>query len=249
MQRDESISEAALDRLVDGELTADEERQLLGALDDSPDGWRRCALAFVEARTWRRELAAFSSRTSWRDAEMLLTDVDRGRGWEPSASRSNQRVRSHRFAVVVLAASMLLALAAGSLTVHSFRQRGVTAAPKQIVDVEPGVSTVANESGRPDWPEVMDSSEVITMVVQTPDGSTRSVLVPLLDAEEMNRLVGGVTEAGIGPALPAPLRHRLERSGFRIEQQRRYAPVSIGGQRMIVPVEDTEIIPVQYRVY
>src|SRR5262249_27157750 len=44
------------DRLVDGELDAVGRRELLKALDDQPGGWRRCALAFLEAQAWRSDL-------------------------------------------------------------------------------------------------------------------------------------------------------------------------------------------------
>ena len=53
-----SVDLCAIDRLVDGELTAGEERSLLTALEFQPDAWRRCALAFLEARSWKKELAA-----------------------------------------------------------------------------------------------------------------------------------------------------------------------------------------------
>ena len=39
-----------IDKLIDGELSRDEERGLLSSLEGQPDGWRRCALAFLEAR-------------------------------------------------------------------------------------------------------------------------------------------------------------------------------------------------------
>jgi hypothetical protein len=43
-----------IDRLVDGELTEGERQLLLARLDADPsrDGWRRCALAFLEAQVW-----------------------------------------------------------------------------------------------------------------------------------------------------------------------------------------------------
>jgi hypothetical protein len=41
------------DRLVDGELPDRERRVLLQRLEAQPDGWRRCALAFLEAQAWR----------------------------------------------------------------------------------------------------------------------------------------------------------------------------------------------------
>src|SRR5205814_739732 len=45
-----------LDRLVDGELSGNERRQLLESFDKRPEGWRRCALAFLEAQSWREEM-------------------------------------------------------------------------------------------------------------------------------------------------------------------------------------------------
>src|SRR5205085_806559 len=50
-----------LDKLVDGELNDETQRQLLLALESQPDGWRRCALAFVENQVWRREVAGLMS--------------------------------------------------------------------------------------------------------------------------------------------------------------------------------------------
>jgi hypothetical protein len=45
-----------IDRLVDGELPEAERRALLSRLGAEPDGWRQCALAFLEAQTWREAL-------------------------------------------------------------------------------------------------------------------------------------------------------------------------------------------------
>src|SRR5690606_35965751 len=45
-----------LDRLVDGELAPPEQQALLRHLDQIESGWRRCALAFVEAQVWKQEL-------------------------------------------------------------------------------------------------------------------------------------------------------------------------------------------------
>ena len=47
---DESVK---IDLLLDGELPAEERRTLFLRLDTAPDGWKRCALAFLEAQAWR----------------------------------------------------------------------------------------------------------------------------------------------------------------------------------------------------
>jgi hypothetical protein len=53
----EPLPGGALDRLVDGSLPDAERRTLLVRLDNEPDGWRRCALAFLEAQAWREAFA------------------------------------------------------------------------------------------------------------------------------------------------------------------------------------------------
>lgn len=47
-----------LDLLVDGELSERQRSALLARLDKTPDGWRRCALAFLEAQSWQETLGA-----------------------------------------------------------------------------------------------------------------------------------------------------------------------------------------------
>ena len=52
------IDQTVLDRLVDGELDGPARAAALGALEAEPGGWRRCALAFLEAQAWRDASAA-----------------------------------------------------------------------------------------------------------------------------------------------------------------------------------------------
>jgi hypothetical protein len=56
--------DARFDRLVDGDLNAEEYRALLASLDDEPGGWRRCALAFLEAQALRQEFNAWRAGTA-----------------------------------------------------------------------------------------------------------------------------------------------------------------------------------------
>src|SRR5271165_540757 len=61
---DESMNPSAqqrqLDRLVDGELSEADRRVLLLKLEHEPEGWRNCALAFLEAQCWQAELGQIS---------------------------------------------------------------------------------------------------------------------------------------------------------------------------------------------
>ena len=51
------------DRLVDGELSEEERRELLAGLDNEPGGWRRCALAFLEAQCWKQAVGSAQGQT------------------------------------------------------------------------------------------------------------------------------------------------------------------------------------------
>lgn len=56
---DHGFGSQVFDRLVDGELPEPERREVLLSLDRQPDGWRQCALAFLEAQTWGQSLAQY----------------------------------------------------------------------------------------------------------------------------------------------------------------------------------------------
>src|SRR5262249_32693931 len=55
------VADRLLDRLVDGELPNAERRALLLRLESEPDGWRRCALAFLESQSWREAVGPLAA--------------------------------------------------------------------------------------------------------------------------------------------------------------------------------------------
>ena len=58
MTRPTRLPPSELDRLVDGELSPAEATQLIRAFEETPDGWKQCALAFLEAQAWQQTLRA-----------------------------------------------------------------------------------------------------------------------------------------------------------------------------------------------
>jgi hypothetical protein len=255
MREEHPITDALLDRLVDGELPPDEERRLLQSLESAPDGWRRCALGFLEAQLWRRELLAMKVGAASPKATgpTKLTDP-RASDAANAVSSPNPGWNARRFPALALAASVLFAFAAGWLSPHSWR--GDDPIVHQIVEAPGEVSLGDNlvvqsaAAGELLWPEVVDPSNYITLVMTQPDGSVHPVLVPLVEEEDAHRLAGGITEAGFDPSLPPSVRRQLEQSGYEVEHRRRYAPLPLeSGQRLILPVEDTQIVPVRAGVY
>ncbi len=58
------VDDRQLMRLVDGELSLEEQQVTLRWLDAHPDRWRDCALAFLEEQALRQELAAAQDRAA-----------------------------------------------------------------------------------------------------------------------------------------------------------------------------------------
>jgi hypothetical protein len=81
------LDDCVIDRLVDGELTDGERRRLLLQLESTPGGWRRCALAFLEAGSWSAAFRAVAL-TEPREPVAALTPecaTTRPRRWYPLA--------------------------------------------------------------------------------------------------------------------------------------------------------------------
>ena len=72
--------ERILDKLVDGELTEADRKVLLSALDDEPGAWRRCALAFLEAQTWRGDFTQLLAGSA-------LSSIEKAVGLKPGDSK------------------------------------------------------------------------------------------------------------------------------------------------------------------
>ncbi len=94
------------DRLVDGELSDAERQALLESLDERPREWRRCALAFLEAQSWREEMrrVAAKPQAALTVAKTVAPNVP--------AKRTTMRAAAQWLAV---AAGLLVAFKIGTL--------------------------------------------------------------------------------------------------------------------------------------
>jgi hypothetical protein len=59
-----ALDHRLIDMLVDGSLSDAERRRVLARLEVEPDAWRRCALAFLEAQSWREALGMLTGPLS-----------------------------------------------------------------------------------------------------------------------------------------------------------------------------------------
>lgn len=229
--------ETLFDRLVDGELSSEERRRLLVSLDDRPGGWRQCALAFLEAQSWRTDLGQVV-----KEASAAAPHPRSATG----ATYANRFARRRALGWLAVAAGLLLAFNLGVVW-----QNNSDATPGGILP--DGGNSVANVTGNVGpgnsqgaSPSVGKPNDALTFWVNDKSGTRQPVHVPLVDANTLDRELGVQFRSGV----PDALRQHLERNGYNVHSQRRYAPLELeNGRSLVVPVEDTRIVPISPVVY
>jgi hypothetical protein len=229
---------AVFDRLVDGELSSDERRALLRSLDAQPGGWRRCAIAFLEAQAWNSDFKQLSAEPSRLGSSAVA----------PLTLQRNSR-NSTRTALswAAIAASLLIAFFLGISqrgTITPFANAPLVEAPGDAVP--PNAIARAPGSSNESAPLRDQDPDVLTLWARDESGNPRSFRVPLMEASAVDRELG----VAFQPGMPAAVRSQLQHDGFQVHSRQRYAPLWLdNGQRMVLPVEDTKIIPVSENVY
>lgn len=230
-----SNDDMVFDRLVDGELSAADRRSLLESLDSRPNGWRQCALAFLEAQSWQSELRDF---TATKTATSSMSPEVHRNLVAPIATPKRRTVWAAA-EIFTVAAALLLAFKLGG----SHRSSGVpfaanqTAAPNNQMASAPTAGSAANP---------VKPGDAINLWVRDDGGQMKKVRVPLVDANTLDHEYGTIFQTGV----PDDVRNELKNEGYTVQSKRQYAPMWLdNGRPMVVPVEDTKIVPVSNKVY
>lgn len=234
--------QAQIDRLVDGELTSVERRELLLALEQSQEGWRQCALAFVEAQTWQAEFSAYQTESTGSDEPAAALRVAE-KEIQPAS-----RVASKAGYWAALAAGLLLAFSLGWAVDRPGGEPSLDG--MQLAGqppTQPDTTTTPNEQMQRAEQKRFEPSlqdEAITFWVADESGQRQSLRVPLLDAEAVEQKFG----LRFASQESSELTRHLEERGYRMETQQRFAPLFVeGGRPFVVPVHDAQITPVSTR--
>ncbi|REJ64684.1 MAG: hypothetical protein DWQ31_20560 [Planctomycetota bacterium] len=218
-----SAWEEALDRLVDGEMDEAERRELLRSLDGADDGWRRLALAFVEAQTWRGDLGLLVAEGAAPapGATATATSASTSRAdVEPAPSRFGGTPRL----LLAMAASFLVALVIGL----QFRT-----SPRGPADSVAGQPAGASSADAVDGPSLASTD---TQGTQVPAPSS----APIFPVGEGT--LADYREQATAPLVPPNIADILRRLGGRIRQRRAMMPVEMeDGTQMLMPVEEVEV--------
>lgn len=216
-----------LDRLVDGELSDAERSALLARLEAEPDGWRRCALAFLEARAWREAFAPLAARTS-RDAMLPPVDAPSGipadvprpgsRTWPPS-----RRLRTFAAIAAGFLAAFVAGWSAGEMSHARVPGRNVAQGPSPRDANGPA-------------PRAGSGPEEDTPAPGSPEAPR-----PPIDHRWL---------AQLPTPLPESVLRQLERSGYQVDQQQ--VLISMGlddGDSVALPVNEVNVRYVGDRTY
>lgn len=236
------IDDAQLDMLVDGELSEQQRRDLLSRLSEEPDGWRRCALAFLEAQSWR---------------EAMQTAEHESHNPPAVAPSKTQHLRRRRWLTIsAMAACFLLAFASGMAIDRTARRppdpAPVTATPTHVAEARPETPTpkeeeIAIAELAPAATEVNVPYHYVSILAEDPaSGKHESIRLPVVPQEYLGE--------GWPDRLPAVLPNRvvrsLQRRGHDVVQHRRLIPFQAAdGSRVVFPVDEVEFVPVANRGY
>ncbi len=205
-----------IDRLVDGELDPAGRRDLLWNLESSPDGWRRCALAFLEDQAWRAALAG--SRAA---------EVVRPPAVVPKPEPRRRWARAGRALVAsAVAASFAVGFAAGGAS--KVRPVAPVVAETPVEEVKPAPEVVEEAIRRVGYLELVDRS-----AGESPPQRVPILAGPGLDEEWLREQV---------PSVPDYVRARWERQGYQVEERRRLVPVALeDGRRVSIPIDEVAL--------
>jgi hypothetical protein len=251
-----------LDRLVDGELSLAERRVLFSAIEAQPDGWRRCAMAFLEAQAWKDDIAMLvpaelsrinGAPTTHVGESLRVHDLSVAHN-HPTADAFRKSESQVAFAgnhstiwprILATAATVGLAFFLG-VAVRGYW----SVAPNQptsgaVVDNH----SLANANSTQTLNQKSSSSDgvaapaslmpTITMTVVNKNGDGEQQFeIPVVEAD---RLDAGWL-ASRPAAIPPQAVEELRRRGYRIDEQRLLVPVVLDdGRRAILPFDQAEI--------
>jgi anti-sigma factor RsiW len=242
-----------LDRLVDGELSETQRRELLERLDHEPEGWRRCALAFLEAQSWRRELDDMLGDVlhGAADEARAVRPVDAPSSTTSAPPRRSRWLSGKPGTALAMAASFLVALTLGWTLQESMQgDAGGPAVPPAGQLAQGGAATAADalpgaaENGAAPSPapapggSAPGSTPWETVTLVSDGDEARPIEVP---ARSRDRFDNGWLQSLPTP-MPPDVREALERMGRRVRQHRELVPIEMeDGRRLIVPVDEVEV--------
>ena len=206
--------ELRLQRLVDGELDDSSSASLLEDLEDAEDGWRKCALAFIESQLWDQTLAPAGLIEPEATDPVLSSDIN------PTTTQvQTQPEAAHNFSwgqLLTLAACLALAFFLG----------------RQLSPNSPS-PTDTNLSALPNEPE--PRLQVVGEIELKPRGNE-------VGGPHRLPVLAGSAEFSDRSSIPDSLFRQLQDAGFRVDRSTSFQTLPVGDEGvMFIPVEQVDL--------
>ena len=236
------------DRLADGETSAEEYRSILAGLDDEPGGWRRCAMAFLEAQALKNDLGELRDRAVSSHAKE-----------KPESPVATQAIQWP--VLLAIAASFLAAFGLGYALRSPWPTTRQSDGPvaeenrnsphdnrQHSQDSALAGNSPANRVKAPLREEDVAETPLqnVTLVVGDDADHAEQFEIPVVYYGD----VGDEYFRSQHSAMPPEIREMIERQGHQLRRTQGYVPVTMeDGQQLVVPVEEVEIVPVSWPAF
>lgn len=233
MENESTIDSNQVQRLVDGELSADEIRTLFETADQNPEQWRGIACAFAEDQLFARQ---FDTLTEQIDPPKPVTPVVRQSKPSPQPSPPAMPLVKR----LAIAAS----LAAVGLFGYLIGNDGPMTTPGELASTENMIAD-NHPNGAVESLTPVNLQPEYRMELLTPDGESIDGEVDLYRYNDLHQLVqreGGNRNVKLSDFLPpsgfsTEARQRLSQSGYEINESTNYVSGRLqDGRQFVVPV-------------
>lgn len=232
-----NISElrSSLDRLVTGDLCETERTALIRFLEEHPEYWRDCGLAFLEAQLWSETLQSIPEPGKVAVLAQQPGAIDR-----PIRLSGDRQVRPKRYwAQVAVAALILLAFFGGRFLERGVQQLAMNTAESPSGTFEASTAEVALSSTKLTSPAITpESSHSSGLEASTfsPHRPEQAVTGP---AGREIPLMVTTSDAGAPQVRISDYQKQLlARRGLAVATQRQYLNTRLpDGRQVAVPVE------------
>jgi len=226
-----------IDLLVGGDATKDETHRLVDRLDAHPDGWKQCALAFLEAQSWQRTFSAMlDAETNGRqELSPPTTTPDR----QPVSPSPRNRILRTAVAVLIAFAAGIGATLGWQTGFADNRSEPEHIAAPQLPETPP---SKRNNSSAPSNSE---EPQLLGVVNISSNGRTEAAF-PLVAARDRELVSIELTTDELNDYN----RQLWERRGYRIEQHRKVVSMALAdGSRFRFPIDWVHYRYVGERIY
>ncbi len=231
-------SNQLFDLLADDELDDTRRRELLGGLDDRPGGWRRCAMAFLEAQSWRREMKGFLDEPSPETVPTLLEKPTPKKNDTPPPKRRKRFNLSNP--LLSMAASFLLAIGLTSL-IQDMRHGGgpvIGGSGSQFASVVDQGAQQAGISPLGFSIEPHKDVQLVRINGRAPSGKPQSVRLPAIAQDRLDHSWLKTMPS----AIPAELVQQYQQAGHEVQTSRQLLPIRLSdGRKLVIPVDQLDV--------